>query len=120
MATLTGTPGNDTLRGSGGPDTIRGGSGDDRLYGLGGDDILRGEYGDDWSAGGVGNDYYGVWDIGDQVFERADEGLDTIGFVVYDLPADYEYVLPDNFENLRVEEVNRARGNDLDNEIIAI
>lgn len=57
---LTGSNANDTLRGLGGNDTMDGGLGNDKLY------------------GGAGNDVYYVDQAGDQVFENANEGTDTI------------------------------------------
>lgn len=74
LATITGTPGNDTLRGTGGRDvivglggddkidggsdndTICGGSGADTLTGGSGLDVLRGGSGNDQLASGSGND----------------------------------------------------------------
>ena len=57
---LIGSNANDTLRGQGGNDTLDGGLGNDKLY------------------GGAGNDVYYVDQAGDQVFENANEGTDTI------------------------------------------
>lgn len=74
VATIVGTPGNDTLNGTsganvihgrGGNDVIRGyrgndvicgGNGDDRLLGGSGDDRLLGERGNDYTDGGRGSD----------------------------------------------------------------
>jgi len=56
MASLNGTPTDDTLRGTGGDDEIRGGAGDDVIFGRGGDDIIRGGAGDDVIRAGAGDD----------------------------------------------------------------
>ena len=56
MASLNGTPTDDTLRGTGGDDEIRGGAGDDIIIGGAGDDVIRGGAGDDEVWAGAGDD----------------------------------------------------------------
>lgn len=56
MATLSGTPGDDTIVGTDQADFISGGAGNDTLLGLGGDDRLFGEGGDDLLDGGEAAD----------------------------------------------------------------
>ncbi|ANY85399.1 hypothetical protein BB934_45100 (plasmid) [Microvirga ossetica] len=56
MATLNGTPGNDTIPGTNSADTINGRGGRDLLNGLGGDDLIDGDEGDDTLNGGIGHD----------------------------------------------------------------
>jgi Ca2+-binding RTX toxin-like protein len=102
---LSGLAGNDTLRGGDGNDTLDGGDGNDRLEGEDGTDTLIGGIGDDIllggddadvltggdgndtldggdeadiMAGGLGNDIYIVDDVGDQVTEAANAGIDTV------------------------------------------
>src|SRR4051812_48095620 len=54
MATITGTPGNDTLFGGGANDLILGAAGNDSLFGGKGDDTLVGGPGDDFVVGQEG------------------------------------------------------------------
>jgi Ca2+-binding RTX toxin-like protein len=102
---LDGGVGNDTLNGDRGNDTLIGGAGHDSLEGGPGADIM---------IGGIGDDTYYVDDAGDQVFERAGEGIDTVSIL-------FSYTLPEHVERL---EVNRwagaanGTGNGLDNSII--
>ncbi len=56
MATVNGTPADDTLSGTPGNDDIHGFDGNDGLFGLGGDDLLDGGNGHDFMRGGDGND----------------------------------------------------------------
>ena len=51
------------------------------LTGDGGDDLLDGGVGNDGTAGGDGNDTYVVDDMGDDVTENANEGIDTCDVV---------------------------------------
>ncbi|MFC3182654.1 beta strand repeat-containing protein [Cypionkella sinensis] len=57
---LSGMEGNDTLIGNAGNDTLNGGTGSDDMY------------------GGTGNDYFYVDSSGDEIFELADGGIDTV------------------------------------------
>ncbi|QFT96113.1 Hemolysin, chromosomal [Roseovarius sp. THAF8] len=54
MATIPGTPGNDTLQGTNDPDTITGAGGNDRISGEGGSDCIDGGSGDDVLFGDAG------------------------------------------------------------------
>ena len=74
---LTGNEFGQSLYGSQGANGLNGGAGNDYLVGLGGNDFLQGGAGNDNMAGGQGNDIYYV-DAGDQVFEAAGEGDDTV------------------------------------------
>src|ERR1700704_5877634 len=56
MATINGTPGNDSIVGTAGDDTIFGGAGNDTVLGAGGNDVVQGNDGVDWVEGGTGND----------------------------------------------------------------
>lgn len=56
VATIVGTPGDDTLRGTSGPDVIAALQGDDVVFGLGGEDVLCGGFGNDQLHGGAGFD----------------------------------------------------------------
>src|SRR5215813_3269654 len=56
MATITGTPGDDTLTGTKGDDIIIGNDGNDVLSGGKGNDTLEGDNGNDTLDGGAGND----------------------------------------------------------------
>ncbi len=81
----------DSLEGGEGNDTIQGGLGADTLIGGEGDDVLDGGSGADSMAGGLGNDRYILGQAGDQVFEAAGEGEDTIeAAVTRTLGADLE------------------------------
>ncbi|MCB8822520.1 CAP domain-containing protein [Microvirga rosea] len=66
---ISGTSANDRLNGT---------DGDDTLYGYAGYDVLDGKAGADAMHGGTGNDVYYVDHPGDQVYEKAEEGDDTI------------------------------------------
>lgn len=70
--------GNDTVWGGAGHDTIYGDLGDDVLFGGSGDDVLFGGSGADVMHGGPGNDIFWVDNIGDQVIELTNEGIDQI------------------------------------------
>ncbi|MDP4032689.1 MAG: Hint domain-containing protein [Pseudorhodobacter sp.] len=73
VATINGTPGDDTLTGTSGRDTINGLDGDDLLIGGAGDDRLYGGNGDDTLIGGSGADrLYG--DAGNDTVDYSDSG----------------------------------------------
>ncbi|MEL6584341.1 MAG: choice-of-anchor L domain-containing protein [Pseudomonadota bacterium] len=110
---LHGGTGGDTVYGGDGDDILCPGAGDDVLYGGAGNDLLSGNAGADISYGGTGNDTYKINDIGDQVIEFADEGIDWVNSKV-------SFTLGDNVEHLRLTGSNQsnATGNDLDNTLI--
>ena len=98
---LTGNDMNNALVGGAGNDTLTGGGGDDTLYGDAGADRME---------GGTGNDRYYVDNVGDQVIEYANEGIDTVF-------ASITYTLPDHVENLTLSASGNLNGygNSLDN-----
>lgn len=111
---VTGTTGPDRLFGTAGVDLINGLSGKDHLHGLAGDDDLHGGFDNDLLWGGPGNDLYFVDTPGEQVFERPDEGEDTV-------ISSISYQLGTNFERLLLSggtDPLSATGNALDNELI--
>jgi Ca2+-binding RTX toxin-like protein len=82
---LKGYGGNDRLYGQDGHDSLDGGADHDVLYGGIGNDVLNGGPGPDDMYGGIGNDIYIVdcdavpWiSYGDDIFEYAGEGNDTV------------------------------------------
>ncbi len=81
-----------------------------RLYGNAAANTLDGAAGADVMAGGLGNDRYVVDDAADMVFERPDEGVDTIeSSIDWTLRADVENLTLTGTANLA------ATGNVLDN-----
>jgi hypothetical protein len=92
--TLTGTAFADSIIGAGGNDILLGLAGDDLLAGWKGDDQLRGGLGNDTMIGGRGNDTYSVDSAGDQIFELANKGTDTVRTTLAG------YTLGSNLENL--------------------
>jgi Ca2+-binding RTX toxin-like protein len=76
--------------------TLYGDAGNDTLTGGDGADMLNGGQDDDVMDGGLGNDIY-VVDAGDQVFEQAGGGIDTVVARVDG------FVLGAEFENLRLD-----------------
>jgi Ca2+-binding RTX toxin-like protein len=111
---ITGTPGRDRLVGTAGDDLINGLAGKDHLRGLTGDDDLHGGLDDDMLWGGPGNDLYFVDTLREKVFERRNEGIDTVASSIsYTLPANVERLVLVDFAD-----PTSATGNKLDNEII--
>jgi RTX toxins and related Ca2+-binding proteins len=98
------------LKGNDMNNALVGGAGNDTLIGGGGDDTLYGDAGADRMEGGTGDDRYYVDNIGDQVIENANEGIDTVF-------ASISYTLPDNVENLTLSGRGNLNGygNSLDN-----
>ena len=89
--TITGNVAANRLAGGDGNDTLLGGAGNDRLSGNAGNDRLTGEAGADLMEGGAGNDTYDVDDVGDQVLELADDGVDLVrASLSYTLAAEVE------------------------------
>ncbi|TAH10599.1 MAG: hypothetical protein EAZ11_11760, partial [Curvibacter sp.] len=82
---LVGTAGVDTLNGFGGNDTLDGGAGADRMF------------------GGLGDDTYIVNESGDQLFELANEGTDTVRSQI-------SWTLGANLENLTLTGTSAIRG----------
>ena len=85
--TMFGNDGNDSLDGGVDSDVLNGGSGNDTLLGgqrwdtlVGGDgdDVLDGGTENDQMSGNAGNDVYYVDNVGDRVYENANEGNDTV------------------------------------------
>ncbi|MCF6198312.1 MAG: hypothetical protein L3J67_02755 [Hyphomicrobiaceae bacterium] len=107
------------VQGTNGQDIIVGLSGDDQLQGGDGSDFINGGTGVDQMQGGLGNDFYVVDNIGDQVTERNNEGIDEVRSSV-------DWTLGANVENLRLTGNNNSpfnidtngTGNALDNRII--
>ena len=94
---VVGAAGWDTLHGHGGDDHLVGGGGRDTLYGGADNDWLNGEGDADWLHGGTGHDTYKVG-AGDQVFENAASGVDTVETTLT------SYWLGANVENLTFED----------------
>ena len=113
---LHGNAGNDTLIGGAGNDDLAGGPGNDTLFGNEGNDRFdwapteRG--GNDTFDGGPGDDTYVLDSLGDNVIERAGEGMDLIW-----VPFSYSLAGTPYVENLAAfgpDSVNLT-GNDLNN-----
>jgi Ca2+-binding RTX toxin-like protein len=132
---LVGYAGNDTLFGGTGDDFLNGGWGlNDVLYGEAGNDYLNGS-GEANLYGGTGDDTYLVlqdnttwngksWNVRwDNVFEKANEGIDTIELAAKSFIAPItEFTLPINFENLELHAPDtdpgaKLTGNAADNKI---
>jgi len=110
---IYGRGGDDILDGGAGNDVLYGGAGNDTLYGGEGDDQLSGDAGADIMYGGIGNDTYYVDDIGDQVIENNNEGIDTVvSTISYTLGANLEILRLDGSANIN------GTGNSLNNTII--
>jgi Ca2+-binding RTX toxin-like protein len=89
--------------GTEGADTMYGSASNERFEGKGNDDIY---------AGGIGDDTYLVDNAGQQVIERAREGIDTVESYI-------SYTLPDHVENLKLlNQGTTGTGNGLANRII--
>lgn len=114
---------NNVLVGNNAENTLYGLSGDDALYGLDGNDIIYGDAGNDRliggagadnMAGGLGDDRFSIEDVGDKVFEYADQGRDRVDQFIVD------YVVPANVEVLEMvgSAARTAVGNDLGNVLV--
>jgi VCBS repeat-containing protein len=71
-----------------------GNDGDNEIVGAAGKDLLDGGAGADRLIGGLGNDVYAVDNVGDQVVEESDQGVDTVETMLS------SYSLGANVENL--------------------
>lgn len=96
MATIDGTGGDDRISTK---TTVPGQpfatDQDDLLSGYGGDDVLAGGGGADVMIGGTGNDRYYVENVGDDVIESENEGIDSVFTTLT------SYTLAANAEQLR-------------------
>jgi Ca2+-binding RTX toxin-like protein len=107
---VVGTSSNDEILGNGSDNRLEGGAGDDVLKGDAGNDFLDGGWGNDTLEGGTGDDRYGVDSTGDQVIEKANEGIDTV-------ESSISYWLDENVESLILigDDSTNGYGNRLDN-----
>ncbi len=113
MPVFSGTAAADRIVGSADADQIYGLDGNDTLYGGNGNDWLIGGLGADILVGGLGDDSYDVDSAGDQVVERAGEGIDRVR-------ASISHQLAANVEILTLTgtaDIN-GFGNALDNTIV--
>ncbi len=78
MPVFAGTAAADRIVGSAEADQIYGLDGNDTLFGGDGNDWLVGGLGNDILVGGLGDDSYDIDSAGDQVVERAGEGIDRV------------------------------------------
>jgi Ca2+-binding RTX toxin-like protein len=110
---MSGGAGNDTLEGGSGDDLLDGGRGDDVLEGGDGSDRLVADGGTDTLAGGEGDDVYFVFGGSATIIEQAGEdgGVDGVVTLI-------SLQLPDNLEDVRLEESGHVTGNGLDNFIV--
>ncbi|WP_052121108.1 calcium-binding protein [Inquilinus limosus] len=113
MPVFSGTAAADRIVGSAEADQIYGLDGDDKLYGAGGNDWLVGGLGNDILVGGLGDDSYDVDSAGDQVVERAGEGIDRVrAWVSHQLAANIEILTLAGTADIN------GFGNALDNSIL--
>lgn len=121
-----GYDGNDFIYGNGGNDTIYGGNDQDYLYGGDGSDLIYGESGNDYLQGGTGkntlvggsgNDSYVVESSEDVIIENPNEGYGDSVSVYRSGLVNGVYVLPNNVENLYLNEGLVGGGNASDNYI---
>jgi Ca2+-binding RTX toxin-like protein len=113
---LNGLDGNDRLIGGDGGDRLFGGNGTDTLEGGANNDALDGGNGADIMIGGAGDDSYVVSEVGDQVIETADGGIDAIR-----VSFSYTLAANSNIENLYAQAFTSRSyvfvGNELNNRI---
>lgn len=109
---IEGGAGNDELLGNGGNDTLVGGAGNDTLNGGIGTDLM---------LGGAGDDTYTVDDLGDQVVEQLNEGMDTVlSSVAFTLSPGVEKLTLTGtaaIDGIGNELANTLKGNDAANRI---
>jgi Ca2+-binding RTX toxin-like protein len=99
------------LEGSQYADVLIGNGQNNHIWGLGGDDYLDALGGNAILEGGLGNDTYKIDNLGTQIIEQLNQGIDTVN-------ASIDYTLRDNLENLNLLEGTAAlngTGNELDN-----
>ncbi|MFG1379695.1 putative Ig domain-containing protein, partial [Xanthobacter autotrophicus] len=111
--TIYGGKGDDVIDGGGAKDVLYGDDGDDIIKGVSGNDQITGGAGADQMYGGPGDDIFFVDNIGDQVFENANEGTDAVFSTV-------SFKLGDNIEYLTLQGTAaiNGTGNSLNNSII--
>lgn len=97
------------LHGGDGDDTIFGGGGADTLHGDANDDTLNGGQGGDRMEGGMGDDTYYVDDAGDDIFEAAGAGNDTV------VSSRSFTLVGTQLENITLTAAGTATGNDVAN-----
>ncbi|HEY0026620.1 MAG TPA: M10 family metallopeptidase C-terminal domain-containing protein, partial [Allosphingosinicella sp.] len=85
------------------------------LVGNAGNNRLDGGAGADTMWGGAGDDVYVVRDLGEQIFERFGEGIDTVLFVA----EGFFGTIQDNIENIILSGNQNVTGNALGNTITA-
>ena len=91
--TAIGNVADNIITGNSGNNLLIGNAGADQLFGNDGNDKLEGGFGFvDFLAGGIGDDTYIVSDL-DNLYEAANQGIDTVVSSV-------RWVMGDNFENL--------------------
>ncbi|MBI5317275.1 MAG: putative Ig domain-containing protein [Nitrospirae bacterium] len=102
------------MLGGAGADTLTGGTRADLLVGNAGADTLDGGAGADTMIGGSGDDTYNVDNVGDQVIEGLNNGIDTVQSSVT-----FTFSPGDNLEHLTLTGTNNIKGigNDLNNDL---
>ncbi|PZM78830.1 MAG: hypothetical protein DKT66_23305 [Candidatus Melainabacteria bacterium] len=102
--------GDQGIVGNGGDNYLSGGAGNDGLAGTAGNDTLDGGTGNDGLSGGTGNDLFIVDSAGDNVYEYANEGTDSV-------QSSISFTLSSNVENLTLTGSSSltGTGNTLDN-----
>jgi Ca2+-binding RTX toxin-like protein len=99
--TVAGNSLDNAIFGNNAGDTINGLAGADYLVGGTGNDKIDGGTGADAMYGGLGDDSYKVDTIGDYVFERPNEGTDSVSASIsFTLGADFEKLALSGTDNL--------------------
>ncbi|MDD1434703.1 cadherin domain-containing protein, partial [Dolichospermum sp. ST_sed6] len=109
---LTSFTGTVSFDGTTGNDWVKGGTGNDDLTGGDGNDYLNGGTGTDLLIGGKGNDTFVVDNIGDNIAEGLNGGIDTV-------KSSITWTLKTNLENLTLTGTTaiNGTGNNLSNRI---
>lgn len=109
----TGNALDNLLMGNEANNVLFGGNGNDTLLGGGGNDTLDGGSGSDVLQGGQGDDLYIINSGGKSVWERSNEGIDTVESSV-------NYTLPSDLENLVLTGTSaiNGTGNSVDNTLV--